>query len=56
MFRVIPCMSPLEKVPFATFTPVGSTCVAHIFQKKTFSSGLMYSILSIDATYFLNIT
>ena len=27
-------MSPLEKVPFATFTPVGSTCVAHIFQKK----------------------
>ena len=36
MFRVILCMSPLEKVPFATFTPVGSTCVAHIFQKKDF--------------------
>ena len=54
MFRVILCMSPLEKVPFATFTPVGSTCVAHIFQKKTFSSGLMYSILSVDATYFFS--
>ncbi len=29
-------MSPLEKVPFATFYPVGGTCVAHIFQKKDF--------------------
>ena len=56
MFRVILCMSPLEKKYHSPlFTPVGSTCVAHIFQKKTFSSGLMYSILSIDATNFLNI-
>ena len=42
------CHSPL-------FTPVGSTCVAHIFQKKTFSSGFMYSILSIEATYYFHV-
>ena len=30
-------MSPLEKVPFATFyPPIGSTCVAHIFSRKDF--------------------
>ena len=43
MFRVIPCMSPLEKVPFATFCPLlkylRGTC---FFSKTTFSSGLIY--------------
>ena len=45
----------LKKYHSPLFTPIGSTCVAHIFQKKTFSSGFMCSILSVDATNFLNI-
>ena len=52
MFRVIPCMSPLEKVPFATFYSRWKYLCGTYISKKTFSSGLMYSILSIDATYF----
>ena len=52
MFRVIPCMSPLEKVPFATFYPRWKYLCGTYISKKTFSSGLMYSILSIDATCF----
>lgn len=56
MFRVILCMSPLEKVPFATFYPRWKYLCGTYFLKKTFSSGLMYSILSVDATYFFNIT
>jgi|GEM_PF-1540378 len=34
MFRVILCMSPLEKVPFATFYPPLEVPVWHIFFKK----------------------
>ena len=56
MFRVIPCMSPLEKVPFATFYPRWKYLCGTYISKKTFSSGLMYSILSVDATSFFNIT
>ena len=52
MFRVILCMGPLEKVPFATFYPRCKYLYGTYFSKKTFSSGLMYSILSVDATYF----
>ena len=54
MFRVILCMSPLEKVPFATFYPRCKYLYGTYFSKKTFSSGLMYSILSVDATYFFS--
>ena len=34
MFRVILCMSHFKKYHSPLFTPVGSTCVAHTFQKK----------------------
>ena len=34
MFRVILCMNPLEKVPFATFLPPLEVPVLHIFFKK----------------------
>ena len=54
MFRVIPCMSPLEKVPFATFYSRWKYLCGTYISKKTFSSGLMYSILSVDATCFFS--
>ena len=39
MFRVILCMSPLEKVPFATFYPRWKYLCGTYISKKTFSSG-----------------
>ena len=36
MFRVIPCMSPLEKVPFATFYPRWKYLCGTYFSKKDF--------------------
>ena len=36
MFRVIPCMSPLEKVPFATFYPSWKYLCGTYFSKKDF--------------------
>ena len=58
-------MSPLEKVPFATFYPLlkylrGTFFFKNDFFKWThilmFKGDSMYSILSIDATCFFNIT
>ena len=59
-------MSPLEKVPFATFYPLQKylrgTCFffKNDFFKWThilmFKGASMNSILSVDATNFLNIT
>ena len=36
MFRVILCMSPLEKVPFATFYPRWKYLCGTYFSKKDF--------------------
>ena len=58
-------MSPLEKVPFATFYPLlkylrGTCFFKNDFFKWThilmFKGASMYSILSVDATCFFNIT
>ena len=54
MFRVILCMGPLEKVPFATFYPRWKyLCGTYFFKKKDFFKWTHY--LSVNVIYSPNV-